>query len=62
MPWFYDQYRPVVKVPLAPRWRLYLARIFGEKKVGYDSGYKTTAYLWRGVLFVWRVKVDTLDD
>jgi len=46
----------------APWWTMYLARIFGEKRIGYDSGYKTTMYAWRGRLYVWSVKLDTLDN
>lgn len=47
-------------VPFAPWWTIYLARLFGKKRVGYDSGYKTTMYEWRGMLYVWSVKLDTL--
>ena len=43
----------------APWWAIYLARIFGKKRFGYDSGYKMTTYTWRGIIYVWDIELDT---
>lgn len=45
-----------------PWWMFCLARIFGERRIGYDSGIKITVYSWRGISYVWKVEPDLLDD
>jgi hypothetical protein len=63
MPWIYnDNYPPAHAVKFASWWTLYRARLFGRKKVGRDDGMKVTMYQWRGITYVWSVKLDTLDD
>lgn len=46
----------------APYGTLWLARLFGKRVVGYESGIKMTMYRWRGVLYVWRCELDTMED
>lgn len=35
-----------------PRWKVWLARIFGEKRVGRDGDTTVTGFLWRGALYI----------
>lgn len=47
--------RNPITVTSVPWWKMYLARIFGKKRLNYDTGWKTTLYEWRGVKYIWRV-------
>ena len=36
----------------APWWKLRLAKLFGVRVEGYDSGYRVVAYKWRGIMYL----------
>lgn len=54
--------KPAMNTMIAPWWKLLLARIFGECRVGYDSGWKVTCHEWRGKMYVTDCRLDTMDD
>lgn len=54
-------YGPAVNTIIAPWYTILLAKLFGKRRIGYDSGYKVTCHLWRGKLYVTDSSIDTLD-
>ena len=40
----------------APTWKIWLAKVFGKKSVGVDSGCKVTCYKLNGIIYVTDVK------
>lgn len=36
----------------APHWKLFFARMFGIKRIHYESGYKLTLYYFRGKYYL----------
>jgi hypothetical protein len=36
----------------APRWKLWAAKLFGERIVGADADYEVVGYMWRGKMYV----------
>lgn len=46
----------------ASRWKMFLAKMFGEKVVGHDAGCTITGYRWRGVLYMTRCDISRGSD
>lgn len=54
--------KPLLEVPVswigaaihtldAPRWRIWMARLFGRRFTGEDMGHTLVGYEWRGKLY-----------
>ncbi len=45
----------IVKPMMAPRWKFWMARLFGDKRIGRDDFCVTVIYVWRGKNYVWSI-------
>lgn len=51
----FDDFSDMRTYLLAPLWKIWLARLFGQKVCAIEGRFLYTSYRWRGVLYVWRV-------
>lgn len=45
-----------LSIPRAPKWRFWMARMFGTRVEGRDDATTCVAYHWRGCVYVMSVK------
>ncbi len=45
----------IVQTMAAPRWKFWMARMFGVKWIGRDDYCEAIIYAWRGKNYVWSV-------
>ncbi len=41
---------------IAPRWKVWLAMLLGEREIGFDGNTVVECYVWRGKFYVTRIE------
>jgi hypothetical protein len=52
----YPSFFADLKMPVAPWWEMWLARLFGRRIGGTDGTFCIVAYAWRGHKYIWSVR------